>query len=340
MESPRRVEQEPARTQDLGTDENSNLALPQPDRNQITSFLEKLGGPWHICPAIHWPGYTFDDLDDAVEAAIRANQEGCVYFLANTPKRNRLSGLSRKKKNIIRVRAVFLDIDDPDPAVVDELDRFGWPPTYVAFTGGGWQAMWRLSAPVSKKEGEAIAVWLQSEFEDLSPDSTHSCEHVFRLPGTRNRKHGRDNRLCYVYRENWSAVLPVEEAGQVDPAPRRRSVDLTLEPSQIIEEENLWEFLPPWVVGLRKNPTNAEGKRFRSRSEHEWAFIGACVRAELPNERIRDLLLMPAGLEDTHLVSHRTHWAKVKNKYKPRKNPEVHALRQIGSYLAKEAADV
>ena len=77
-------------------------------------------------------------------AAFRANELGCVYFLANTPKRGRLSGRSRKKKDIHRVRAVFLDVDDPDPNIVDEFDRLDYPPTYVAFAGSGWQAMWRL----------------------------------------------------------------------------------------------------------------------------------------------------------------------------------------------------
>ncbi|MEL7215980.1 MAG: hypothetical protein AAGJ96_08655 [Pseudomonadota bacterium] len=312
-------------------DSKANNTPTDADVNAVREFLTKLGGPWHICPAVHWAGYTFDDIEEAVAAATRANEHGCVYFLANTPKRGRLSGRSRKKWDIARVDSVFLDVDDPDPDIVVEFDRLGWRPTYVSFTGGGWQAMWRLSEPTTPADGEAIAVWLQSEFEDLSPDSTHSCEHIFRLPGTRNRKAGRSNRLCELVSADWSATLPVGEAGRLSPQPRRRAAAVSLSPLEL-DEGDLWEILPPWAVRLVNDPTAANGEPFPSRNEHEFAFVGACLRDGTPPDMIASLLLLPAGIDETHRVSHRAHWAKVKGLYVPRRNPLAHAERQIGAH--------
>ncbi len=316
-----------------------SLALTA-DEHKVREFLIAIGSPWHICPATHWAGWTFRDLDEAVAAVLRANQEGCVYFLANTPKRGRLSGRSRKKWDVARVNAVFLDIDDPDPEIARELqERLDWPPTYVAFTGGGWQAMWRLSEPTTPTDGEAIAVWLQSEFEDLTPDSTHSCEHIFRLPGTRNRKADRNDRMCEVVASRWESALPLSEVDRLEPGPCRRPASLKLTAREDVRLDQLWEVLPPWALRLLDDPTDVEGAPFASRSEHEWAFVGACVRDGVPAELIRDLLLLPAEMGETNRVSHRAHWAKVKGRYVPRRNPEAHALRQIGSFLAKGGSD-
>lgn len=299
--------------------------------NDVRSFLMNLGGPWHICPAVHWQGYTFHDIDKAVEAIVRANEQSCVYFLANTPIRGRLNGRTRRKADIAQVNAVFLDVDDPDPDIVTEFDRLGWRPTYVAFTGGGWQAMWRLSEPTTPADGEAIAVWLQSEFDDLSPDSTQSCEHIFRLPGTRNRKEGRNNRLCEVVVADWSARLPLEEAGRLAVKTRGPCLPVAVSPVDL-DEDRLWELLPPWAIRLVNDPTSAAGQPFPSRNEHEFAFIGACLRDGTPPDIIASLLLLPAKIEETHRVSHRTHWAKVKGAFVPRRNPLAHAERQIGSH--------
>lgn len=314
---------------------------PSPSEEKVREFLLAIGGPWHICPSNHWAGFTFHDIDTAVAAAVRANKEGCVYFMPNTPKYGRLSGHSRKKSDIAWVNAAFLDIDDPDPEIAKELaNRLDWPPTYIAFTGGGWQAMWRLSEPVRPREGEAISVWLQQQFEDLSPDSTHSCEHIFRLPGTRNRKTSRNNCLCEIHSAKWDNLLPIQDAGRAEIGPRRHPVSLDLGPSLDINPDELWDVLPPWAIKLRESAIDRNGKPYASRSEHEWAFIGMCIRDGTPKELIRDFLIEPAGIDDTHKVSHRAYWAKVKGEYVPRRNPEAHAYRQIGSYLSQGGAHV
>ncbi len=305
----------------------------------IEKFLQKLGGPWHICPRCHWAGYTFNDLDKAVAAIARANKKGDVYFLANNPKGGRLSGKSRKKSDIETVNAVFLDIDDTDPNLVKELaDRLDWRPVYIAFTGGGYQAMWSLSEPISPRAGEAIGRWLQGEFEDLQPDATHSCDHIFRLPGTRNRKTGRQNRLCELVFEDWSSRLPIAEAGRtwinenVGQAPPEIAGDFD------ISHVEPWEILPAEAVRLLSNDQDATGIPYPSRSEHEWAFVGACRRGGVAPHVILAYLAAPTDINEVHRVSHRTHWAKVSGEFIRRSNPLEHAKDLINTYIKKRNA--
>lgn len=312
-----------------GKETTDSLAPATLDVNELKRVLTNIGGPWHLARTGLWAGRTFRNLDDAVDAVLRANQQHCVYFLANTPKGGRLRG-RRRETDIARVNAVFLDIDDTDPDIVGELaDRLDWPPTYIAFTGGGYQAMWRLSEPVAPAVGKAISVWLQMEFEDLSPDATHSVDHLFRLPGTRNRKANRNGALVRILQDQWDAVLPVAEAGRAEVKQRRPAVVLDLP-----ESDRWWEpedMLPPWARRLLSHAVDSHGEPFQSRSEHEWAFIGACYRAKVPLEDIRDLML-----DQRYLVSHRAYYAKVKGKFVPRRNPLAHVMRQLGQYVGGE----
>lgn len=321
----------------------TSKVAPKADPEKVREFLTMIGGPWHLARTGLWAGRTFADLEDAVAAACTANDRGhCLYFLGNTPRGGALQG-RRRKCDVESVRAVWLDIDDPDPDVWRELeDRLPWRPTYVAFTGGGWQAMWRLSHPTEPSDGEAIALWLQSEFADLTPDSTHSCEHIFRLPGTRNRKAGRHDRMCEVVGGDCSSEMPLAEAGRLEPKPIIEPVAIEFDDEFEFSDDDLWEILPPWALRLlASNVRDAlTGEVYASRSEHEWAFIGACLRDGVPPLCvIRRCLLMPAGLGEETKVSHRSHWAKIKGRYIPRRNPALHAEHQIASYLAKEAID-
>jgi P4 family phage/plasmid primase-like protien len=64
------------------------------------------------------------------------------------------------------------------------------PPTVIIFSGGGFQAFWRLEEPLVTAGDEAKAndaalynVWLQ---EQLDGDSCQSIDHIMRLPNTKN----------------------------------------------------------------------------------------------------------------------------------------------------------
>lgn len=321
--------------------QNTDNVLPPADREKVKQFLISLGGHWHLSRAGKgFPTRSFKDVDQATEMACAANDRGhCVYYMGNQSKQS----LRRraKQRDIRWCIGSWLDIDDPDPDVARELaERLDWPPTYVAFTGGGWQAFWRYDAPISEQEtARAISAWLQTEFEDLSPDRTHSVEHLFRLPGTRNRKDGRNNRLCDIVGGDWANVLPVTEAGRVEPGPHVRPVEVKFANNLEVSINEAWEVLPPWAVRLLSCDRNKSGEFYPSRSEQEWAFIGACLYSKVPVDLIRAFMLLPAERSDTQLVSHRSYWAKIKGRYVPRRNPEAHVARQIGSYLAKEAAN-
>ncbi|NOX84051.1 MAG: hypothetical protein GXP06_13915 [Alphaproteobacteria bacterium] len=320
----------------------SNLAL-NADPEKVRDFFTLFGGPFHLSRAGDWRTCTFADIDLAVERACANNNAGrCIYYMGNQPR----SPLRKRAcENDIKVCVgAWLDIDDPDSDIFEELtNRLDWAPFYVAFTGGGWQAHWRFDNPTSDTEdARAIGSWLRSEFADLSPDSTHSVEHLFRLPGTRNRKAERDDRMCEVLFADAGARLPLAEAGRIKPTPSVVAAPVDFDDEFEFSLHALWEVLPPWALRLLNSCVRdiETGEAYPSRSEHEWAFIGACVRDGIaPLSVVRNCLLLPAGQQEIDKVSHRAHWAKIRGRYVPRRNPTLHVERQIASFLAKESID-
>ena len=313
------------------------------DPEKVAEFAKMFGGPWHLSRAGDWRTRTFIDLDEMSERACANNDAGrCIYYMGNQPRRA-LRRRARERDIEVCIGA-WLDIDDPDPEVLRELtSRLDWPPMYVAFTGGGWQAHWRFDSPTRDiADARAVACGLKEDFADLSPDSTHSVEHLFRLPGTRNRKAERDDRMCEVLFAEAASRLPLADTTRAEPGPSGQAITVNFDDGYHFDSDALWEVLPPWAIRLLNSRVRdtSSGEVYPSRSEHEWAFIGACVRDGIaPMSVVRACLLLPAALDETDKVSHRAHWAKFKGRYVRRRNPSLHAERQIASFLAREASD-
>lgn len=74
--------------------------------------------------------------------------------------------------------------------ILNALRGFTPPPTVIVFSGGGYQAFWKLKTPVEvagdpQKWGEVEAYNRAIELA-LEGDSCHSIDHVMRLPGSVN----------------------------------------------------------------------------------------------------------------------------------------------------------
>jgi predicted P-loop ATPase len=148
-----------------------------------------------------------------------------LYFLPNAE----FLGGKRGKANLSAVRFLHADLDGKDypgtPAeqldtilglLVDATKRpKAIPPTSaVCFTGGGYQAFWRLAEPIGVDEAEqinrAILAALQGE------GNTHSPAQLMRLPWTVNwlnakkRQDGREPALAYVAEPVKLAAPPLE----------------------------------------------------------------------------------------------------------------------------------
>lgn len=307
---------------------------PSADERKIREFLTNFGGPWTLARTGAWSGNTFANLDVAVAAAAKRNNEGhCIYYLGN-PKR--AGSARRREADILVAVGAWVDIDDADPEVCRELcDRLDYRPTYVAFTGGGWQAFWRFHEPTPDLvDAKSVNRWLVKQFADLKPDACFSVDHLWRLPGTRNRKRDRGHRLCEVVASDWTATLSLAEAGRAEVPPPPARVEVEFDEDIAIAQEIAWEVLSPGALQILLG-----GRNYPSRSEREWAFIGACVAGLTEPSIIRACLLIPAPIDRTDLPSHRAYWAKVKGAYVPRPDPDEHVRRQIKAYLAKEAAN-
>lgn len=100
------------------------------------------------------------------------------------------------------------DLDDERKHILGKLKAFDPEPSCIIFSGGGYQAFWRLTEPfaINGKEAlyeEAKRYNLQLELV-LGGDHCHSVDHIMRLPGTVNRpnekkrKKGRTEALASV----------------------------------------------------------------------------------------------------------------------------------------------
>ncbi|MFG0351925.1 phage/plasmid primase, P4 family [Pseudomonas sp. zbq_5] len=135
---------------------------------------------------------------------IQDHKEWNLYFRPNLLRSSQGSGEggAAKKEDIIAGTCFHVDLDPVEPpadatveakrAHLEEerqriktaLASFAVPPSFVIDSGGGYQAFWRLDAPVSIEEAEAINQRLCAHFD--TPDNCWSIQHLMRLPHTTN----------------------------------------------------------------------------------------------------------------------------------------------------------
>lgn len=322
----------------------ANVLPPRPEVKLIARFLRKFGRRSPTLAFIDRTGnakYTritrrYPTPTAAAHGAAHWNDEGrCAYFVGNSHRLPRLNERGRTdtvrapgKADIELAVGVWLDVDDPDPTIVPELtNRLDWGPAYVIFTGGGYQAHWRFEQPTADIDAaEACALGMIRDFGDL-PGLDRSCwsaDHLWRLPGTVNRKRGVPARMLHA---DWSSRLPMAEVEpETRPAetlvsPVSFSVDgFTLDTIRQCLSHEAWDMLV-------RRPSHLP-----SRSEHQFAFIAAVLNDGTSQERIdlcaACLLATPA---DERSVSHASYWDAGG---KPRA-PEAHVSRQITNWLRK-----
>lgn len=203
----------------------NRLIPPLADYGKAVDFLERFApdDPW-VLTAIHpyketapeQPNpsntnfittRTFDEQDDMYEWLVRYGAHRNVYFHVNpvmTP--------VRKKASCDDIRELAWLHVDVDPRIGEDLDDErerilglmynppeGVPePTCIVFSGGGYQAFWRLAEPMvingqepAYEEAKRYNLQLELRF---GADSCHSIDHIMRLPGTLNRPDAKKKR--------------------------------------------------------------------------------------------------------------------------------------------------
>jgi hypothetical protein len=181
----------------------------RPDISQIMPFLEiinPLGSPTLV--AISETGKvvakTFANNDHAGTLAWvekKNHHKFNIYFHVN-PLKPDVIDRKAKKSDIDCVTSFHVDLDDPSNLASTRLQAIKPKPTVILFSGGGYQAFWKLDEPLHDMEkAEAINRGLALA---LGADDCFNVDRIMRLPGTINwpnakkRAAGRTEALAYV----------------------------------------------------------------------------------------------------------------------------------------------
>jgi predicted P-loop ATPase len=271
-----------------------------------------------------------------------------IYFLPNG---EFLSG-KRNKGNLSAVCLLHADLDGKDyPGTPEEqLDNIlalltdpkrmpkGVPaPSAICFSGGGYQAFWRLKEPIGIDDAEALNRAILKAYQ--GEGNTHSPAQLMRVPFTVNwlnqkkREAGREPALAFVVDPVNLAHPPVEYepvdfALKLDRAKSPASSTKALAVPEVTEiqplplPDDLSEVIPTspeWASAL-VDGIAPPGKSYGSRSE----LVLACI-----------IWMLGSGVEPGHAVSIVTDPAfKISAHVLEKPNPLRYAQRQVAQAMA------
>ncbi len=167
------------------------------------------------------------------------NGRSNLYFAVN-PLR---TAMTKKAKATDVATLAYLHVDI-DPRLAEDIgaerDRLcslltdklptGIPnPTAVVFSGGGYQAFWKLSSPLaldgSQEAADNAKLWNIRLEQVFNADSCHNIDRIMRLPGTVNipnkkkREKGRVPVVAAVVEADWSRSYNLRDFRSVPPTP-------------------------------------------------------------------------------------------------------------------------
>lgn len=340
------------------------MSTPAPDNTAATAFLEKAypDGPWCLTAiqvdrkAIETRTFASADKADALVWLERFNGKRNIYFHVNPV----LTNLSKKaeREDIKSLSWLHVDVDPRAGEDLEEerkraLGLFteklpkGVPaPTTVIFSGGGYQAFWRLKEPLPiegdlEKAEDAKLYNLQLELL-FGADNCHNIDRIMRLPGTinipdaRKLKKGRTPTLAHVVSFNddtfdladFTKATPVQsgDGGVVEFGSSAPTVEVSGNVERIQELTELDE----WSVTDRVKIIIAQGRhpeepKKGDNSRSAWLFDVCCnlARCEVPDEVIYALITDPD-------------WSISESVLEMKSNAHKYAIRQIEK--AKEHA--
>lgn len=306
--------------------------MPKPNVPASIEFLKRWQpeGPWYLTAVqidrkgiqtLTFYPHTEKELEEWL-----TNHGGKrnIYFHVNTA----MHDLSKKaeREDIKEMGWLHVDID---PRVGEDLEEEreralqllqeppqGVPkPTVVIFSGGGYQAFWKLQEPIEIEGDLAKAEDAKRYNQQLEvlfgADNCHNIDRIMRLPGTINvpdakkKKKGRTSTLATLEWFDEGAVYPLSD---FTPAPAVQSAaDLgfsggqTVEVSGNIERVADVEELSEWNVPDRikviivqgRHPE--EGPKERDDSRSSWLFDCLCglVRSNVPDDIIFSIVTDP-----------------------------------------------
>lgn len=324
------------------------------DSRKSIEFLKKSypQGPWCLAAiAVDQKGIetrTFWPDDPVPDVGYDTSEEGCFQWLEKHNGKanlywhvNPVISLMQKKAERTDIKEVcFLQVDvDPENStevisLQDQqeaiLSRFfekrprGVPePTFVIFSGGGYQGFWKLAESIQIGGDIARAEDAKRYNQQLEllfkADNCHNIDRLMRLPYTVNlpsakkRAKGRVAAVATIVEADWSRVYQLNQFTQATMV--QVSKDLSVAGSQVVVEisgnvkriDELDE-LDKWNVparvkviimqGHHPDADEIEKKRIKlgkNPSRSEWLFDVVCnlVRCEVPDPVIYSIITDP-----------------------------------------------
>ncbi len=319
--------------------------MPRPDTPAASAFLDRWcsKGPWALTAVeptsrkIETRMFVAEHRNDRDAWIDERNGTHNLYFLVNPTLT--LKDRKASKTDIAAVQWLHVDIDprigediQDEQAralglLTDNLPKGAPPPTVIVFSGGGYQAFWRLTEkfPVDgdlSKASEAARYNQQLELL-FGGDACHSVEHIMRLPGTinvpdaRKKKRGRVPVLATVHTFDTSRIYPLSkftaapivQGADVNSvqAPTAAAHIETGNVARLGSIEELGEKVAEWckaVIVTGSDPLDAS--RFPSRSEAVFAVCCELVRSEVPDDVIYSVLTDPEFAISSSVIEKRS----------------------------------
>jgi len=287
--------------------------------------------------------------DAAVLRWLDQHKDHNLYYTANLAKPE-VSGSTRPTRgDLAGLVCLHADIDPRvGENVADEQKRILAllseprprdlpPPTAVVFTGGGYQALWRLKSPVAIRDeahAEELARYNLQIRNLVEGDSAQDVSRILRLPGTVNwpgklkrEKKGRVPALATVVFQHPERLYDLKEfiaAPQVQAkqetsrtVQRRKRIEVPGNVRRLEDVNELPETVPSSVKVIIVQGDNPDDfSQFSGdRSKAVWYVVCELVRNKVPDDVIFSVLTDPGFGISGHVLD------------QPR--AERYALRQI-----------
>lgn len=325
------------------------------DHDHAIAFLQWFApeGPWNIVAIApgadrHISGATFYPGDEEkLTGFLTLHNEDNIYFTVNPIRR----AIQKKpdRRDIKELAWLHVDVDPRprEPVDVEQkriealVGSYQPRPSCVIFSGGGYQAFWRLEEPfpIDGQEDayEEAKLWNKQLEILFDADHCHNVDRIMRLPGTinwptaRKKEKGRQPALARVewMEDRTYPLARFQKATQLQQNTRAPSkavqVSGNVQRLESLDDLNLSGMCRS-VIGVGEHPDDPT--HFPSRSEAVWFVICEMVRSGLDDDTIYAIVTDPDWGISSHVLS------------QPR--PEEYAVRQIerARELAEDNGDV
>lgn len=311
------------------------MAAVTPDNQAALEFLQKVypDGPWVLTAirtdrkAIDTKTFRPSTKDDMLSWLKAYNGERNIYWSTNPP----IHDITKKaeREDIKEVAYLHVDID-PRAGEDLEAERIRClalfreklppsvpPPTVVLFSGGGYQAFWKLETPIPVNGDLPLAEdakrWNQQLELLFGGDNCHNIDRIMRLPGTINVpdakkiKKGRTPTLAKLVSYDATLVYPLSKFTAAPVVQLKDGAGFSggtaapkMQISGNIPRLDDINELDKWGVPDRVKVICVQGKhpdepKVGDNSRSMWIFDAVCqmLRNDVPDEVIFSILMDP-----------------------------------------------